>query len=152
MYPFYCHRLDVGPIRLTSIAHAFNYRIAVLWDGVRLAAWVGRSRKVARLLLDDEDIPWGHQVAVMFQIVCALALEVPAALLEIRQLSGVLPNVDLACEPWGHMDHCNGVCECLLWDRTGAYVHELLLATPSRDVLSASGVSPVVISSRLTEG
>ena len=34
MHPFFVHRLDVGPIRLTSIVHAFNYRIAVLRDGV----------------------------------------------------------------------------------------------------------------------
>ena len=126
--------------------------IAVLQDGVRLAAWVGRSRKAARLFLDDEDIPWGHQVAVMYQILCALELEVPAALLEIRRLSRVSSNIDLACEPWGHMDHCNDVCECLSSDRTGAYVHGLLLATPSRDELLASGVSPDVISSRLAEG
>ena len=29
LHPFFVHRLDVGPIRLTSIAHAFNYRVAV---------------------------------------------------------------------------------------------------------------------------
>ena len=39
----------------------------------------------------------------MFQIVCALASEVPAVLLELGQLKGVSPNVGLACEPWGHM-------------------------------------------------
>ena len=94
LHPFFCHRLDVGPIHLTSIAHAFNYRIAVLQDGVKLAARVGRSRKAARLILDNVDIPWGHHVAVMFQIVCA-----PAVLLEIRLLSRVSPNVDIACEP-----------------------------------------------------
>ena len=99
--------------------HASNYRIAVLQDGVKLAARVGRSRKAAQLFMDDEDIPCGHQVAVMFQIVCALALEMPAVLLEIRRLSGVSPNVDLACEPWGHRDHCNDCCECLSSDRTG---------------------------------
>ena len=30
LHPFFVHRLDVGPLRLTSIAHAFNYRVAVL--------------------------------------------------------------------------------------------------------------------------
>ena len=83
LHPFFHHRLGVGPIHLTSIAHAFNYRIAVLWDGAKLAARVGRSRRAARQILDDVDIPWGHQVAVMFQIVCALALEVPVVLLEL---------------------------------------------------------------------
>ena len=43
----------------------------------------------------------------MFQIVCALALEVLGVLLELRCLNGVSPNVVLACEPWGHVDHCN---------------------------------------------
>ena len=35
-HPFFTHRLDAGPIRLTTIiiAHAFNYRVAVLRDGV----------------------------------------------------------------------------------------------------------------------
>ena len=33
LHPFSTHRLDAGPIRLTTIAHAFNYRMAVLRDG-----------------------------------------------------------------------------------------------------------------------
>ena len=66
---------------------------------------------------------------------CALALEVPAVLLEIRRLSGVSPNVDLACEPWGHVDHCIDGYECLSSDRIGAYVHELTLATPSQGLM-----------------
>ena len=33
LHPFFVHRLDVGPIRFTSIAHAFNYCVAVLRDG-----------------------------------------------------------------------------------------------------------------------
>ena len=36
LHPFFVHRLDVGPIHLMSIAHAFNYRVAVLRDGVML--------------------------------------------------------------------------------------------------------------------
>ena len=35
LHPFYMHQLDVGPIRLTTIAHAFNYQVAVLRDGVK---------------------------------------------------------------------------------------------------------------------
>ena len=68
LHPFFTHRLDVGPIRLATIAHAFNYRVAVLRDGVNSAAQVGRSRKAEGRILDDTDISWGQQVAVMFQI------------------------------------------------------------------------------------
>ena len=38
IHPFFTHRLDAGPIRLVTIAHAFNYWVAVLRDGVKLAA------------------------------------------------------------------------------------------------------------------
>ena len=40
LHPFCIHQLDAGPIR-----PAFNHRVAVLRDGVRSAARVGRSRK-----------------------------------------------------------------------------------------------------------
>ena len=81
LHPFCTHQLDAGPIRLATIAHAFNYRVAVLRDGVRSATRVGRSRRAeGRIFLEDTDVPWGHQLAVMFQIVSALALEVPAFL------------------------------------------------------------------------
>ena len=39
-------------------------------------------------ILEDTDISWVHQVAVMFQIVSALALEVPAFLQNIENLTG----------------------------------------------------------------
>ena len=78
-------------------------------------------------ILDDTDISWGHQVAVMFQIVSTLALEVPAFLQNIENLRGVSPDVHLPCEPWGHVNHRDGNCECLSSDRTGAYVHDLAL-------------------------
>ena len=45
LHPFFTHRLDAGPIRLATIAHAFNYRVAVLRDGVRSTTHVGRSRR-----------------------------------------------------------------------------------------------------------
>ena len=45
LHPFSLHKLDAGPIRLMTIAHAFNYRMAVLRDGVKSAIRVGRSRK-----------------------------------------------------------------------------------------------------------
>ena len=37
LHPFFVHWLDVGSIRLKSIAHAFNYGVGVLRDGVKLA-------------------------------------------------------------------------------------------------------------------
>ena len=151
LHPFIHHRLDVEPIHLTSIAHAFNYRIAVLRDGVKPAAHVGRSRRAARQILDNVEIPWSHQMAVMFQIVCALALEVPEVLLELRQLKGVPPNVNLSCEPCrGHMNHWDEDCKCLSSDRTGAYVHELTLATYLRNLISDPVESPDATSAGLS--
>ena len=129
LHPFFMHQLDVGPIRLTTIAHAFNYRVTILRNGVKSAARVGRSRRAAEQILEDIGIPWGHQVAVMFQIVCALALEVPSVLRDIESLHGVSPNVTMSCEPWGHTDHYGEDCECLSSESTGAYVHDLSLAT-----------------------
>ena len=94
LHPFFVHRLDVGPLRLMSIAHAFNYRVTVLRDGVKTAAWVGRSRKAAGRILQDIGLHWGHQVVVMFQILCALALEVPSVL-DLGNMHGLSPNVSL---------------------------------------------------------
>ena len=67
--------------------------IAVLWDGVKPAARVGHSRRAARQILDNVDIPRSQQVAAMFQIVCTLALDVPEVLPELGRLKGVPPNV-----------------------------------------------------------
>ena len=91
LHPFSTHRLDAGPIRLTTIAHAFNYRMAVLRDGVKSAARVGRSRRAEGLILEDPAVPWGHQVADMFQIVYVLALDIPLA-----RLRGMSPDVQLS--------------------------------------------------------
>ena len=38
LHPFTLHKLDAGPIWLMTIAHAFNYRMAVLHDGAKSAA------------------------------------------------------------------------------------------------------------------
>ena len=78
-------------------------------------------------ILEDPAVPWGHQVAVMFQIVSVLALEVPAFLRGVAELRGMSPDVQLSCEPWGHLDHTGGGCDCCSSDRTGAYVHSLSL-------------------------
>ena len=72
LHPFSLHKLDVGSIRLMSIAHAFNYRIAVLRDGVKSAVREGHSRKPEGRFLTDTDLSWGQQVAVMFQIISTI--------------------------------------------------------------------------------
>ena len=78
IHPFHVHKMDSGPVRLMTIAHAFNYRVAVLRDGVRSALRVGQSRKAEKCFLANGNISWGQQVAVMFQIVSTLMEEVPA--------------------------------------------------------------------------
>ena len=78
IHPFYIHKMDCGPVRLMTIAHAFNYRVAVLRDGVRSAIKVRRSRKAETCFLGEVNISWGQQVTVMFQIVSTLVEEVPA--------------------------------------------------------------------------
>ena len=52
LHPFFVHKMDAGPMRLMTIAHAFNYRMAVLRDGVKSVIRVGRSHKAeGRFLL-----------------------------------------------------------------------------------------------------
>ena len=134
IYPFYIHKMDSGPVRLMTIAHTFNYRVAVLRDGVRSAVRVGRSRKAETCFLKDVNISWGQQVTVMFQIVSTLMEEVPAFALRMRELRGEQPNVQLMDNPWGHVEHCVAKCNCLHSDRTGAYVHCLLPRTGKSDL------------------
>ena len=142
-HPFFVHQMDVGPIRLMSIAHALNYRVAVLRYGVKSASRVGHSRRAAGRILEDIGLPWGHQVVVMFQIVCALALEVPSVRLDLENLHGLSPNVILAYEPRGHRDHDGEGCECLSSDSTGAFVHDLSLAPCGRDSSNVAGEAPM---------
>ena len=73
----------------------------------------------------------------MFQIVCALALDVPEVLHELERLWGIPPNVQLSCEPWGHINHEDNHCICLSSDHMGAYIHGLSAVLPSRDSVSA---------------
>ena len=105
IHPFSVHKLDAGPVCLMTIVHVFNYRMAVLHDGVKSAVRVGRSRKAEGRFLSGSDIPWGQQVAVMFQIVSTVALELPSFLAELENLRGISANVHLHCEPWGHINH-----------------------------------------------
>ena len=78
-----------------------------------------------RRIMEDVSIPWDQQVAVMFQIVSALVLDVRDAAVFQGECQGVSPNVLLACEPWKHLDHTGADCHCLSSGRTGAYVHAL---------------------------
>ena len=126
IHPFSVHKSDVGPIRLMTIAHAFNYQMAVLQDGVKSAVRVGRSRKAEGCFLSGSDIPWGQHVAVMFQIVFTMVLELPSFLAELENLKGVSPNVHLQYEPWGHINYEDIDCDCQTSDRTAAYVHDLI--------------------------
>ena len=108
-----------------TIAHAFNYRMAVLRNGVKSAVRVARARKSEGCFLVNSDIPWGQQVAVMFQIVSTMALELPSFLGELEELRGMSPNVQLNFALWGHDNHEDVDCECQASDRTAAYVHDL---------------------------
>ena len=119
LHPFYVHKLDSGPVRLMTIAHAFTYRVAVLRDGVRSAIRIGRSRKTETCFLTKVNISWGQQVTVMFQIVSTMMIEVPAFAALMRELKGEYS------EPWGHGEPCDTDCSCLSSDRTASYVHGL---------------------------
>ena len=103
IHPFYRHKMDSGPVRLMTIAHAFSYRVAVLRDGVQSAVRVGRSRKAETCFLREVNISWGQQVTVMFQIASTLMGEVPAFALRMKELQGESPDVQLKDDPWGHV-------------------------------------------------
>ena len=105
LHPFTPHKLDVGPIWLLTIAHAFNYRMAVLRDGVKSAVRIGRSRKAEGRFLTNTDIVWGLQVAIVFQIMSTMALKLPSFLEALEDIRGISPDVQLDYEPWGHIDH-----------------------------------------------
>ena len=111
-----------------TIAHAFNYRMAVLRNGVKSAVRVARARKAEGCFLENSDIPWGQQVAVMFQIVSTVALKLPSFLGELEEMRGMSPNVQLQFEPWGRDNHDDVDCECQISDRTAAYVHDLTVS------------------------
>ena len=66
--------------------------------------------------------------AVMFQIVCALVLDVLAAAGCVPDFHGTFSDVLLSYEPWGHADHAGVACGCRSSDRTGAYVHAVVTA------------------------
>ena len=126
VHPFHVHKMDSGPVRLMTIAHVFNYRVAVLRDGVWSAVPVGRSRKAEKCFLTNVNISWGQQVAVMFQIVSTLMEEVPDFALRMMELRGEQPHMQFVNDKWGHVEKCVEECDCLVSDRTGAFVHCLI--------------------------
>ena len=108
-----------------TIAHAFNYRMAVLRNGIKSAVRVARATKVEVCFLLNSDIQWGQQVEAMFQIIFMMVVELPSCLEELEELSGMPPNVQLKSEPCGHDNHEDMECECQSSDRTAAYIHDL---------------------------
>ena len=62
----------------------------------------------------------------MFQIVSTLMEEVPAFASRMRELRGEQPLMQFVNDPWGHDEKCVGECDCLVSDRTGAFVHCLV--------------------------
>ena len=140
IHPFHVHKMDSGPVRLMTIAHAFNYRVAVLQDGVRSALWVGRSRKAEKCFLANGNISWGQQVTVMFQIVSTLMEEVPAFASRMRELRGEQPIMQFDNDPWGHDEKCARECDCLVSDRTDAFVHCLIRPLDRTSVSSSDTI------------
>ena len=110
-----------------TIAHAFNYRMAVLRNGIKSAVRIARARKAEVCFLLNSDIQWGQQVAAMFQIISTMVVELPSFLEELEEVRGMPPNVQLKSEPWGHDNHEDMACECQSSDRTAAYIHDLSL-------------------------
>ena len=86
----------------------------------------GKSVPEAIWRLEEVHIPWGQQVAVMFQIVSTLMAEVPEFALSMMELRGMQPHVQLMDDTWGHVGKCVDACDCLLSDRTEAFVHCLI--------------------------
>ena len=81
-------------------------------------------------------------MAVVFQIVSTMVLELPSFLVDLENLRGISLNVHLHCEPWGHIDHEDINCGCQSSDRTAAFVHGLTVnargCVPSPDAGVAS--------------
>ena len=64
-----------------------------LQNGIKSAVGVARARKVEGCFFANTDILWGQQVAVMFQIVSTMALELPSFLGKLEELRGMSSNV-----------------------------------------------------------
>ena len=123
-----------------TIAHAFNYRMPVLRNGIKSAVRVARARKAEVCFILNSNIQWGQQIAAMFLIISTMVVELPSFLEELEELSGMPPNVQLKSKPWGHDNHEDMECECQSSDRTAAYIHDLSVNkwepgdSPDRDI------------------
>ena len=100
----------------------------MLRDGIKQTTRTARSKKAEHSFLDDVSLPWSQHVAVMSKIVCALALDVPAAAGCATDFHGISPYVLLSYKTWGHANHAGTACGCRSSDRTGAYVHAIATA------------------------
>ena len=70
------------------------------------------------------------------QIVCRFGM--PAVIHSDQgRLSFIWTECPISCEPSGHMNHEDNDCLCLSSDHIGAYIHELSVTLPSRDLISA---------------
>ena len=78
--------------------------------------------------MDDVSLPWGQQVAVMFQIVSTLTLDVPATAGGRYRYSRRFPRCAPILWTMGHADHSGVACGCHSSDRTGAYIHAVTAA------------------------
>ena len=87
--------------------------------------WHGQERR-KNVFLTNGNISWGQQVAVMFQIISTLMEAVPVFALRMMELRGEQPRMQFVNDPWGHDEKCVEECDCLVSDRTGAFVHCLI--------------------------
>ena len=51
--------------------------------------------------------------------------------------------------PWGHGEDCVAKCDCLHWDRTGAYVHCLI---PKIDLADLTPLDNIDVSEEIATG
>ena len=110
LHPFFLHRLDVGPLCLCV---QLLRRCLAGWS-LPEGGWTDLRGYWSSL-----GTPGCCHVS---NCVCGgFRLEVPSVLIDLESVHGLSPNVILACEPWGHMDHDGEGCECLYSDSTGAY-------------------------------
>ena len=114
----------------------------MLRDGAKPALRTACSRKVERGFRDNVSLQWVQQVAMMFQILSALLLDVPMAAKCLTNIRGVSPNVLLSFDPRGHVDQTGGECPCRSSDRTGAYVHAMSSDHPPSGCVSTLAFSP----------
>ena len=144
LHPFFVHKFDAGPVRLMTIVHAFNYRMAVLRDGSEISCscrTIPEGGGTFPIGLRHSMGPTGGSDVSMMAVMSTVALELPSFLAELENLRGISPNVHLHCEPWGHITHEDINCGCQSSDRTAAYVHDLTVNERGRVHSPNAGVA-----------